>query len=232
MDAVSVKNLIVNKKKITVLDNINLSIKENELCTILSLDNDSKDALFNSLAFPNKKYNDVITYFGNTDNSNLEANTISFMPKKNGTSEHLTVFENLRLMARTRGFSEKEAIELVDNFGLKYDFTNRFFDKAKTLSIPLIKKLSFLMTIITDAPILIFDDPFSNIDIVTKSSFINYFKELKNKKTIILFTEDPNVAKELSDSIYVLKNNTLEPISNEISLEELEKMIVDAEVKL
>lgn len=232
MNAVNVKNLIVTKKKITVLDNISFSIKENELCCFLSLDSDSKNALFKALALPNKINNGVIEYFDNIDNSNLEANTLSFMPKKNGTSEHLTVFENLRLMARTRGFSEKEAIELVNEFGIKYDITNRFYDKAKTLSVPLIKKLSFLMTIITDAKIYIFDDPFSNIDVVMKNNFINYLKEIKGKKTIILFTEDAPVAKELADELYIINNNSINHVDKDIELTLLAKMLVDTEVKL
>ena len=130
-------------------------------------------------------------------------NIVSLMPLKDGLSEHLTVFENIRLMARTRDYNEIDALKQITIYGEKYNIKSRFDDKAKVLSVSLKKLVSFLMCIITDAKILVLDNPFRGVDEATKDNLFSYIKELKENRTIIILT-DLEEAKDLADDVYDL----------------------------
>ena len=60
---------------------------------------------------------------------------------------------------------------------------------------------------------------------------IKYIKELSGTKTIIITTELPDTALELNASIYLLKNKTIEELNSSITLDELEQLLLDLEVK-
>jgi ABC-type multidrug transport system ATPase subunit len=47
--------------------------------------------------------------------------------------------------------------------------------------------------------LLILDEPFKGLDIVTRSSVMDIFRELKQQKTILLITHDPEEARILAE---------------------------------
>lgn len=232
MYAVELNNLVKAYKKNVVLDSVNLKLEENKTAVFLGLDYSGKTTLAEIISLIINPTSGTIKYFDKEVSTKDEIyNMVCFMPKTEGLSEHLTVFENLRLMARTRGYSDKEALDKIRELGVKYNLDSRFDDKVKTLSKSLKKLLSFLMCIITNAPILVLDEPFSDIDVKMRKNLIKYIKELSGTKTIIITTELPDTAKELNSSIYLLKNKTIEELNSSITLDELEQLLLDLEVK-
>ena len=226
MDALTISNLTkVNKNK-SIFSSLDLTVEENKLVVFLSSDEIKRNTLLKILGLVDYKYSGSIKYF-DQDIKDMEFNTISYMPSNDGLSEHLTVFENMRLMARSRGFKEAEAIELVNSIGEKYNLKDRFYDKVKTLSLSLKKLVSFAMCIIADAKIMLLNDPFKNIDI---NRLINYIKEYKNKKTIIISTELPECAKALADELYIISDK-LEKQDINIDSEKLLDILLNREVE-
>lgn len=231
MYAVELENLTKAYKKNVVLDSINFKLEENKTAVFLGLDYSGKTTLTEIISLIKAPTSGTIKYFNEEVSTKDEIyNVISFMPSSEGLSEHLTVFENLRLMARTRDYNDKEAMDKIKELGIKYDIDSRFDDKVKTLSKSLKKLVSFLMCLITDARVLVLDEPFKDIDVKMRKNLIKYIKELKGSKTIIITTELPDIALELNEELYILKNKRIEKINN-IELNELENYLLDAEVK-
>ncbi len=228
MDALVINNLNKVNKKQSVLESLDLVVEENKLVVFLSSDEIKRCSLIRILGLSDYKFTGSIKFF-DQDITALDKNTISYMPGNDGLSEHLTVFENMRLMAKIRGFKEKEAIELVNSFGEKYSLKNRFYDKVKTLSLSLKKLVSFVMTIISDSKVMILNDPFKNIDIEMRNKLIGYIEELKGSKTIIMSTELPECAKVLADELYIIKDKLIKADTN-LSSDELLNIMLNREV--
>ena len=173
MYAVELNNLTKAYKKNVVLDSINFKLEENKTAVFLGLDYSGKTTLAEIISLIKNPTSGTIKYFDENVSTKEDIyNIVSFMPSNEGLSEHLTVFENLRLMARTRDYNEKDAIDKIKELGVKYNIDSRFDDKVKTLSKSLKKLLSFLMCIITDAPILVLDEPFSEIDVKMRKDLV------------------------------------------------------------
>ena len=232
MFSLEVSNLTKTYKKKTVLDSISFNVEENKTAVFLGLDDSGKTTLAKILSLIIKPNSGIIKYNNEEITNYFELfNLVSIMPSEEGLSEHLTVFENLRLMARTRGFKEKEVISLIDELATKYDIKDRFDDKALTLSKSLKKLVSFIMCVISGAKVLVLDDPFKECDIKMQKQLLSYIKDLKKDHTIIITTEMSNYAIELADDLYILNNSKIEKLDNKINLEELENMLLNAEVK-
>ena len=232
MYAVELNNIKKAYKKNVVLDSINFKLEEKKTAVFLGLDYSGKTTLTEIISLIKKPTEGSIKYFDKEVSTKDEIyNVVSFMPSNEGLSEHLTVFENLRLMARTRDYNDKDALDKIKELGIKYNIDSRFDDKVMTLSKSLKKLVSFLMCLITDASILVLDEPFKDVDIKMKKDLVKYINELKGSKTIIVTTELPDSALDISDELYVLKNKNIEKIDNKITLEELENYLFSAEVK-
>lgn len=204
MNAVELINVNKTIKKTTVFDSFSFKLEENKTAVFLSSNFKKLDTLARIISLVLKIDSGTIKYYDKEVNvKDSIYNIVSFMPLKDGLSEHLTVFENIRLMARTRDYNEVDALKKITIYGEKYNIKSRFDDKAKTLSVSLKKLVSFLMTIITDANILVLDNPFRGVDENTKNNLFEYIKELKGNRTIIILT-DLEEAKDLADDVYFL----------------------------
>lgn len=227
MDALRVENLTKSYKKKIVLNSISFSLEENKTLVFLGLDNSGKTTLCKLLSLINNPSSGSIYYFNEERKPNTNDDSIvSFMPNLLGLSEHLTVFENLLLMAESRHIKEKGAKNLVIEYMQKYDLMDRYYDKVKTLSISLKRIVSFVLTLLSDTKVIILDEPFKDVDLKTKKRLMEYIKELKPIKTIIITTEDANVAYELYDELYILENTTIKKQENISSVEVLENVLL------
>lgn len=220
MEAVIVKDLIKKYHKVTVINSLNLSVEDKKCTVILGMDGSGKTTLINLLAENIRKTSGEITY-----NSSY-----SFMPDAEGLSEHLTVYENLYLMAVASGYLKEDAKKIIDEYANKFNITERYDDKVKTLSVSLKKLVSYILLLVMNTDIFLLDEPFKGIDVKIKRVMLDNLKELKNKKTIILTTELVDIAKELSDDLYILKDGVLEKIDKDKELLELENKLLNAEV--
>ncbi len=231
MDALRVENLTKVYKKKVVLDSISFSIDNNKTTVILGLDKSGKSTLTKILGLIKKPNSGSIYYFDNLKvASDNYTNDVALMPEEVGLSEHLTVFENIQVMALTRHFKTKGIKELVIEYMKKYDLYDRYDDKVKTLSISLKKLLSFVITLITDRKVIILDEPFKDVDIQTKRKMIEYIKELKGIKTFIITTEMPDVAIELADNLLILEDSKIKKLDSYSDSKALENRLLNGEV--
>jgi spermidine/putrescine ABC transporter ATP-binding subunit len=129
---------------------------------------------------------------------------------------HLTIFENVAFGLRLRRVGEVElkkrvghALELV---GLP-DLAARY---PRQLSGGQQQRIAIARSVVLEPPILLFDEPLSNLDLKLRLAMRKELRELQRRlgKTAVYVTHDQGEALALSDRIVVMSNGRIEQIGS------------------
>ena len=109
---------------------------------------------------------------------------------------------NMRYFGGLRGgFDENYALKLANELEI-FDCINK---KINSYSLGMRKKLILLISVINNAEILIFDEPFRGLDAQSVNWFKNYLLGLKNKGcTILISSHTQEDIESMADNVMVL----------------------------
>ena len=111
---------------------------------------------------------------------------------------------NLKYFAGLRGGTP---LDRVYELAHELEIIDALDQKVSTYSLGMTKKLQLLISLMNDAEILIFDEPFRGLDAKTVEWFRNYLVELKEKgRTILISSHVQEDIESISDYVYVLDN--------------------------
>lgn len=133
----------------------------------------------------------------------------AYMPQDDLLFPWKTILENVCLYARIHGGLEQmraEAAKQMEAFGLK-GYENEY---PSALSGGMRQRAAFLRTLLCHADILLLDEPFGALDVITRGEMQDWLLGVRRKmnRTVLLVTHDIDEAIYLSDRILVLDRNT------------------------
>ncbi len=162
----------------TVLDDVNLSIKKNEVCALVGRNGAGKSTLINSLLgiLPVKKGTIIVNGTTTTHKKKRHSNGISYLPEKFMLYPSLTGMENMIFFAST--VSKK-----IDHARIEQLLTSvRLWDDrdkpVKDYSKGMLQRLGLAITLYKDSDILILDEPTSGIDPIGRKEILEVLKSL------------------------------------------------------
>ncbi len=106
MQAIEIKNLVKIYDKITVLDNLDLSINEGEFYCLMGPNGSGKTTLSSIIASIRKPTSGEVKIFGKKPQQSKRL--IGYIPQDNFSDPNLTALENLHFFARMLGYSNKD----------------------------------------------------------------------------------------------------------------------------
>lgn len=187
------------KGEILAIDNISLTIKEQEFISIIGTSGCGKSTLLSILAGLENKSDGEIIF-------NKKDFKIGYMLQNDSLFPWRTVLDNcligLEIEKSLTPLKKKKVIDLLNKYGLK-DFINMYPD---SLSGGMRQRVALIRTLAIDPDILLLDEPLSALDYQTRLSLSNdLYKIIKEeKKTAIMVTHDLAEAISMSDRIVVL----------------------------
>ncbi len=207
MDAVKIKNLTKKYKDVVAVNNLNLSIKEGELFSLLGINGAGKTTTIKMLCCITKADGGDAFLMGKSIVTQSEAvkKLIAVSPQETAVAEALTVYENLEFMCNISDTSKEKINEFTKLLGLK----NVINKKAGKLSGGYKRRLSIAMALILNPKILFLDEPTLGLDVIARSELWDIIRSLKGKTTIILTTHYMEEAEALSDRIGIMKEGRL-----------------------
>lgn len=127
---------------------------------------------------------------------------IAFMDQRDLLLPWLDVLANVTLGARLRGDvpEQAKARMLLEKVGLG-DASGK---KPAALSGGMRQRAALARTLMEERPIALLDEPFSAVDVITRSKLQDLAAELLADKTVLLVTHDPLEALRLGHRILVL----------------------------
>jgi ABC-2 type transport system ATP-binding protein len=138
----------------------------------------------------------------------LEPNDIAFigyLPEERGLYKKMTVGEQAMYLAQLKGLSRHEAHKRLKFWFDKFEINGWWNRKVEELSKGMQQKVQFLVTIIHDPKLLIFDEPFSGFDPINANLLKEEILAQKDKgATIIFSTHNMASVEELCDDIALI----------------------------
>ena len=169
---VEIKNASVFYNKRQIINNLNLKIKKQEILGMLGPNGVGKSTIFNLITgLKDLNHGEIIIEGINVTNLPINERFTKFklglVPQYGGLIHDLTLLDNLRLVTeihiKEKGLRDQKINKLISQF----EFDALLNIKAKELSGGQKKKLVIAMALVNDPKILLLDEPFAALDILT-----------------------------------------------------------------
>ena len=133
---------------------------------------------------------------------------IGYLPEERGLYKSMKVGEQALYLAQLKGLSKMEAKKRLLDWFERLEIGDWWNKKIQELSKGMAQKIQFVVTVLHEPKLLIFDEPFSGFDPINANRIKDEILELKKKGTSIIFsTHRMESVEELCDHITLLNNS-------------------------
>ena len=130
---------------------------------------------------------------------------IGYLPEERGLYKKMKVGDQALYLAQLKGMSYNEALEKLKFWFEKLDILSWWNKKVEELSKGMAQKIQFVVTVIHEPKLLIFDEPFSGFDPINAAIIREEILELSKKGTTIIFsTHRMESVEEICDHIALI----------------------------
>lgn len=205
-----VKNVVKQYGDYTALNSVSLNVPKGSIYGLLGPNGAGKTSLIriiNQITMPDS--GEVIL-----DGEKLaphHVQHIGYMPEERGLYKTMKVGEQALYLAQLKGLSKEEAKKQLKYWFEKLEIEGWWNKKIQELSKGMAQKIQFVVTVLHQPKLLIFDEPFSGFDPVNANLIKDEILELKQKgATIIFSTHRMESVEEMCDDIALIhKSNKL-----------------------
>lgn len=189
-----------------VLEDVNFTLRKGEIVALLGKSGSGKSTLLRIIAGLVPPSSGRVTYRGRPVTGPVAG--IAMVFQSFALMPWLTVLENVELGLEAQGVGREErrrrAIEAIDTIGLD-GFESAF---PKELSGGMRQRVGFARALVINPDVLLMDEPFSALDVLTaenlKSDLLELWQEKKtNTNGILLVTHNIEEAATLADRIII-----------------------------
>lgn len=130
---------------------------------------------------------------------------IGYLPEERGLYKKMKVGEQALYLAQLKGLSRAEALKRLREWFTKFEIENWWNKKVEELSKGMQQKVQFIVTIVHQPDLIIFDEPFSGFDPINVNLLKSEILNLKAQgSTIIFSTHNMASVEELCDHIVLI----------------------------
>ena len=169
---VQLKNISLSFGKRKILDNVSFNINQGEILGMLGPNGVGKSTIFNLITGLIKPdYGSIFFDSINATNYPIYVRTIKFkigyVPQHGGYFKDLTLLENLKAIGEILIDDEKERTSKINVLISKFELDSVINIKAKFLSGGQKKKLVIALALLGDPKVLLLDECFAALDVLT-----------------------------------------------------------------
>ena len=136
---------------------------------------------------------------------------IGYLPEERGLYKSMKVGEQALYLAQLKGMSKYEAKKRLQYWFDKFDISAWWDKKIEELSKGMAQKVQFIVTVLHQPKLLIFDEPFSGFDPINAQLIAKEILQLREEgATIIFSTHRMESVEEMCDEIALIdKSNKI-----------------------
>ena len=192
MDLINIKNLFFKYQKTEVLENVNLTIKDDDFLAIIGPNGGGKSTLLKLIL-------GLLPLQSGTIEKNIENNQVGYVPQNTNlnidfpiTSLEVVLMGHISSKKRLFGYSKDEiscALESLNQVGMK-DFANK---KIGDLSGGQRQRVFIARALCSNPKIMLLDEPTASIDVQGQQEIYELLRELNKSICIVVVSHDLSI---------------------------------------
>ena len=212
-EVINLENISLSFGKRKILENINISINAGEIVGLLGPNGVGKSTIFNlitgllkpnygSIKINSKIVNDYPIYLRS------KKFNIGYVPQYGGYFHNLTLLENLKAISEITIANQNSRDNKISYLIAKFELDPVRDVKAKYLSGGQKKRLVIALALLSDPKILLLDEPFAALDVMTIKKLQKIIVDLQSEENISVILCD-HQARDLLlcvDKAFVVSN--------------------------
>ena len=188
----------------TALDKVSIEVPEQSIFGLLGPNGAGKTSLIriiNRIIGPDEGN----LYFKGEKLQQKHIYRIGYLPEERGLYKKMRVGEHAMYLARLKGLSKRDATIRLKEWFDKFDIGSWWNKRVEELSKGMQQKIQFIVCVLHEPELLIFDEPFSGFDPINVNILKDEILKLrKNGATIIFSTHNMASVEELCDHIALI----------------------------
>ncbi|MEM9000241.1 MAG: ATP-binding cassette domain-containing protein [Bacteroidota bacterium] len=192
----------------TALDSISLQIPKNCIYGLLGPNGAGKTSLIriiNQITYPDKGQ----LFFEGEPLAPHHIALIGYLPEERGLYKSMRVGEQALYLAQLKGLGKTEAKKRLKYWFDRLQIGDWWHKKIQELSKGMAQKIQFIVTVLHQPKLLIFDEPFSGFDPINANIIKDEILNLKENGTSIIFsTHRMESVEELCEYIALIHQST------------------------
>jgi putative ABC transport system ATP-binding protein len=206
------KKYFVGDNVVSAIDDISMQVKKGEFVAIMGPSGSGKSTLLNLLGALDKPFSGRVLIDGvdiskldETGLAELRNEKIGFVFQAYNLIGRSTVMRNMELPAYVRGFSREERLKRIKNLLAIVGLGDKLLRKPKTLSGGEQQRVAIARALVNSPEIVLADEPTGNVDSKQGRIIMKFLRKLnlQERRTIIVVTHDPEVARMADRIVYI-----------------------------
>ena len=191
----------------TALDDVSLDIPRGSVYGLLGPNGAGKTTLIrivNRITAPDEGR----VLFDGRPLASADVQRIGYLPEERGLYKKMKVGEQALFFARLKGLSRAEAVRRLRVWFDRFDIASWWNRRVEELSKGMAQKVQFIVTVLHEPELLIFDEPFSGFDPINANLLKDEILALRDKgATIIFSTHNMSSVEEICDHITLINKS-------------------------
>ena len=208
-----IEKVSLSFKKRQILENISFTLNQGEILGLLGPNGVGKSTIFNLIiGLLKPDYGNIMINNKNVLNYPIAERSskfnLGYCPQYGGFFFDLTLLENLKAIAEIQIPDQKSRLHKIEQLIAKFEFETIVNIQAKFLSGGQKKKLVIAMALLNNPKVLLLDEPFAALDVLTIKMLKELIVNLQSQEKISICICDHQARDLLScvDNALILSN--------------------------
>ncbi len=201
------RDIVKRYAKHTALDGVSINVRRGRVFGLLGPNGAGKTTLIRIINRITMADSGSVTFDGHPLAAD-DIYNIGYLPEERGLYKKMKVGEQAIYLARLKGLDRRTAVERLRRWFDKFDINPWWDKKVEELSKGMQQKVQFVITVLHEPQLLIFDEPFSGFDPVNTELLKREILALKEKgHTIVFSTHNMSSVEEICDDFALINHS-------------------------